>query len=235
MSFHRARSRQINSNAYLQNRLTTLTNPHIYLGDLHVERDMTVGRNLDISGNLTANNFYARGNYYLDNQILIPAGTVIQSAAINVPGGWLECNGQLLNKVAYADLFAAIGNTYGGLSTDASFNLPDARGRTAIGVGTGVDGEASLTARALGAKAGAETHTLTVGEMPAHSHSLIRKMNNTDGAHDPLGNNKTESSAATTDRVFEEGPVNFNTSDTGLNQAHNNMQPFIALRYLIKI
>lgn len=230
MSFFRARSRQVNSNAYLQNRLTTLTNPHIYLGDLHVERDMTVGRNLDISGNLTANNFYAKGNYYLDNQILIPAGTVIQSAAINVPGGWLECIGQSLNKVAYADLFAAIGNTYGGLSTDLSFNLPDARGRTVIGFGSG----AGLTDRALGVKGGAETHTLTAAQLPAHSHSLIRKENPDAGAFDPGPANAhaSESSACTTNRS---NIGTFNTSDTGLNEAHNNMQPFIALRYLIKI
>lgn len=228
MSFFRAKSRQVNSNAYLQNRLTTLTNPHIYLGDLHVERNETIGGNLEIAGNLTANNFYAKGNYYLDNQILIPAGTVIQSAAINVPGGWLDCNGQSLNKVAYADLFAAIGNTYGGSPTDLSFNVPDARGRTAIGVGTG----AGLTARALGAKSGAETHVLTVGEMPAHSHSLMRRSNDDAGAYDIGNAHQDESSAATTDRA-DLGP--FNTNSTGSGSAHNNMQPFIALRYLIKI
>jgi len=233
MSFFRAKSRQVNANAYLQNRLTTFTNPHIYLGDLHIERNETIGGNLDISGNLSANSFYAKGNYYLDNQILIPAGTVIQSAAINVPGGWLDCNGQLLNKVAYADLFAAIGNTYGGLSTDLSFNVPDARGRTVIGVGTGVDGEASLTARELGAKAGAETHTLTAGELPAHSHALLRRGNPDGGAYDPDNARQDESSACTTNREDDLG--DFNTRDTGLNQAHNNMQPFIALRYLIKI
>jgi microcystin-dependent protein len=193
-----------------------------------VEHDETIGGNLDIAGNLTATSFYAKGNFYLDNQILIPAGTVIQSAAINVPGGWLDCNGQLLNKVAYADLFAAIGNTYGGLSTDASFNVPDARGRTAIGVGTGV----SLTTRALGAKDGTETHTLTVGEMPAHSHSLTRRANSDTGTFDTDNGHQDESSAATTDR---DDLGTFNTYNTGDNAPHNNMQPFITLRYLIKM
>jgi microcystin-dependent protein len=193
-----------------------------------VERDLTVGRNLDVSGDLTANNFYARGNYYLDNQILIPAGTVIQSAAINVPGGWLECNGQLLNKVAYSDLFAAIGNTYGGLPTDASFNLPDTMGRTVIGVGMGV----GLTNRALGYKDGAERHVLSVEELPAHSHELLRRANSNNGVDDFGNTHQDESSAATTN---DSTLGNFNTYNTGSNQSHNNMQPFIALRYLIKI
>ena len=65
MSFRRAQNRSVNRNVYLDNRLTTFTNPPIYTGDLFVTRDETIGGNLSIGGNLTigkdlrSNNFYA--------------------------------------------------------------------------------------------------------------------------------------------------------------------------------
>ena len=178
---------------------------------------------------MKATSFYATGNFYLNAHILIPPGTVIQSAAITVPAGWLDCDGALLNKVTYAKLFAAIGNTYGGSSSDLSFNLPDTRGRVCVGVGDGAG--VALSNRILGATGGAETHTLTAEQMPSHSHSLTRRANSDTGTVDTDTGHQDESSAATTDRE-DLGP--FNTNNTGGGLPHNNMQPFIALRHLIK-
>ena len=235
MSIVRTRSRQINHNVLLQNRLTNFTNPPMHTGDLYVEKNETFGGDLDVSGNLTvhhdlrANSFYASGNYYLNNYILIPPGTVIQSAAINEPEGWFECDGRELNRLIYTNLFDAIGYTYstsyGG--TDLSFNIPDTRGRVAIGLGSG----SGLTTRNLGDKGGEETHTLSLNEIPSHSHSLTRRSNPDDGAYDTNNAHQDESSAATTDRA-DLGL--FNTSSAGGSTSHNNMQPFITLRSLIK-
>jgi len=214
-----------------QNRLTNFTSPPIHNGDLYVERNELIGGNLDVSGNLTvrkdirAKNFYASGNYYLDDYVLIPAGTVIQSAAINEPEGWFECDGRSLNTTVYSDLFSAIGYTYGG--SNGTFKIPDTRGRVCIGAGQG-DG---LTNHNLSSTGGEEAHTLSVNEIPSHSHSLIRRANPDDGAYDTNSGRQDESSAATTDRA-DLGP--FNTSYTGGGAAHNIMQPFIALRHLIK-
>ena len=125
----------------------------------------------------------------------------------------------------YSDLFNSIGYTFGG--SDSSFNIPDMRGRVGVGSGTGT----SLTARTLGNTGGEESHTLTVSEMPSHSHSLTRRANADTGTYDTNNGHQDESSAATTDRE-DLGP--FNTSSTGSNTPHNVMQPFVVLRYLIK-
>jgi microcystin-dependent protein len=229
------KSRATNSFVFFQNRLTTFTNPPIRTGDLHIENNETVSGNLDVSGNLTikgnmtANNFYATGNYYLDNYILIPAGTIIQSAAINIPSGWFDCDGSLLSTTTYADLFNAIMYTYGG--SGSNFNIPDIRGRVPIGSGSGTD----LTTRSLGSTGGEEEHTLSISEIPSHTHSLTRRPNPDSGAFDTDSLRSLESSAATTDRTKDDGSLDtFNTYNTGGGDSHNNMQPYIVLRYLIK-
>lgn len=224
MSYQRAQRRTINRNTLLDNRLTTFTNPHNHVGDLHVERDETIGRNLTIGNNLTAENYYASGNYYLDNFVLIPAGTVIQSAAVSEPGGWFDCDGRELNVDEYQHLFSAIGYTYGG--GEGVFNLPDMRGR----VGVCQNG----SSWSLGNIGGEQTHTLSLNEIPGHTHSLTRRSNPDAGAFDANPStdyHKNESSAITNDR----GVVgSFATESTGGGLAHNNMQPYLVLRYLIK-
>jgi len=82
------------------------------------------------------------------------------------PSQWLLCDGASLLRATYTDLFNVIGTTYG--SVDGThFSLPDMRGRTPVGAGSG----SGLTPRAIGDSFGAETVTLTTAEIPAHTHS----------------------------------------------------------------
>ena len=233
MSFRRTQSRAINHHVFLDNRLTNFVGEHVHYGDLIIERDLLVNGNLTVKHDIRARSFYATGNYYLDNYILVPAGTIVQSAAINVPDGWLNCNGSLLNKLQYIDLFGAIGNSYGGLITDLSFNLPDLRGRVGIGAGQGAD----LSNRVFATSGGEETHTLTTGEMPTHNHGV------TDPGHSHSIPIRSEGFAdmGPDDDVSQGTGYNTGSALTGITinnagsgNAHNNMQPFLVIRYLIK-
>lgn len=235
MSFRRAQGRTVNRNTYLDNRLTTFTNPHIYYGDLHVERDQTIGGNLTVGRNIRADSFYATGNFFLDTFVLIPAGTIIMSASIAEPGGWLDCDGRLFNITVYPDLFSAISYSFGG--ADNSFNLPDMRGRAGIGLGQG----SALTNRALGATGGAETHTLSGAEMPSHSHGVTDPghahsyVNNTDNQNtDNAFGTQTAADETDLSKTTGSSTTGISIQNTGGGAAHNNMQPFVVLRYLIK-
>ena len=227
MSYRRVQRREMNLRVMLDNRLSNLTNAHNYDGDLHIERNATIGGNLDVSGDLHARSYYATGNYYLDNYVLIPAGTIIQSAAIDEPEGWFDCNGRTLLVAEYAYLFSAIGYGYSiGVysGADLSFNIPDMRGRVGIGYGTG----AGLTTRNLGVSGGAETHTLTVDQMPAHDHG--GSTGSTNAAL--IGSTTTASIAG--HEVADNGSHSHTIPSQGGGSAHNNMQPYVVLRYLIK-
>jgi len=191
--------------------------------------DMDICGNLNIGGQLTARSFYAnKGSFYLDNYLLLPYGTIIQSAAVTVPQGWLLCDGSSLAKVFYLNLYNAIGYTYGG--SGDNFNVPDIRGRVAVGTGTG----AGLSSRTLGNTSGEETHILSVGEMPTHSHTSNSTTSR--GLMTSTGNNTAGSGLDSTsgEPDLYVGPVPLAINNTGSSNAHNNMQPFIVLNYLIK-
>jgi len=98
---------------------------------------------------------------------IIPTGVIEMFAGSVAPIGWLICDGSIVSRIAFSDLFKIIGTTYGSGNSNNTFTLPDMRGRCPIGVGTG----ASLTARTLGSNVGAETAALSEGNLPSHTHT----------------------------------------------------------------
>lgn len=140
--------------------------------------------------------------------------------------GWLLCFGQAVSRTTYARLFEHIGTTHGVGDGSTTFNLPDARGRVNVGLDNMGDSDAGLlsSANVLGTKVGAETHTLTIPEMPAHNHGDIPNYPTLQIADTGGGEfvpNVTGSGAT-------------NTAMTGGGGAHNNMQPSIIVNRMIR-
>ena len=142
----------------------------------------------------------------------------------NIPAGWLVCDGSAVSRTTYARLFAAIGTLHGAGNGTTTFNLPDRRGR--VGVGKATSGQFST----IGAKPGAEDHTLTVDQMPSHTHT---SGGNSDGfvAHALGGGGYTVgfTNANTGEMMWYRQPL-----ASGGGQAHNNVQPSFVTNYIIK-
>ena len=92
----------------------------------------------------------------------IPVGTIAMFGAERDPEGWLRCDGRLLDRNAYAKLFAVIGTTHG-FTNSSNFRLPDIRERSVVGSGTKYS---------IGDKGGNATVTLSINQMPAHTHDI---------------------------------------------------------------
>ena len=101
-----------------------------------------------------------------------PVGMVTRwsGAADSVPDGWLALDGQAVSKTEYAALFAKVGSTFG--ETATTFNLPDTRRRVAVGRGGVKPAGSAGPGAALGDTGGAETVTLSAGQMARHGHGL---------------------------------------------------------------
>ncbi|KIO51202.1 phage tail protein [Flavobacterium hibernum] len=155
------------------------------------------------------------------------AETRIMSFAF-APRGWALSNGQLLPINQNPALFALLGTTFGG-DGRVNFALPDLRGRTPISFGNG---------HTLGEKAGEEVHTITMQEMPLHNHLLKAKTDpvttNIPTAANFLGQtapNLVYSSQGQNFTAMNPGSL----SNVGGNQAHTNMQPYLALNFCIAL
>ena len=144
------------------------------------------------------------------------------------PPGWAFCNGQLLPIAQNQALFSVIGTTYGG-NGQTNFALPDLRGRVPLHFSNG--------GHTLGERGGEQAHTVSMAELPTHAHFAQAK--------------GTPSTTATPDSTtvlaqsiasqLYSAPANFVAmaptalANTGGSQAHENMQPYLALSFVIAL
>ena len=147
-----------------------------------------------------------------------PAGGIVAYGGAAAPSGYLLCDGRAVSRATYSGLFAAIGTTWGGGNGATTFNLPDLRSRVLAGAGAGLG--AGLDS--VGETGGEATHTLTVEEMPAHSHEETRLT-------DPPPSDQNQPSQGT-----NAGYTTLDTSETGGGQSHNNVQPTAVVNWVIK-
>lgn len=104
----------------------------------------------------------------------LPVGSIVDFAGAAAPTGWLLCTGQAVSRTTYAALFDVLGTTYGAGNGTSTFNLPDTRGRTTVGVDASQSNRIDITtypnARTIGGTMGESTVTLSASQLPAHAH-----------------------------------------------------------------
>ena len=149
------------------------------------------------------------------------------------PRGWAFCAGQIISIAQNTALFALVGTTYGG-NGQTTFALPDLRGRVPIGQGNGP----GLPPVDLGEVAGQESVTLINTEIPAHNHTVSLGASNIDG-NPAAVKSPANAVAGYSDSAPLYAPTGnttmlpFNSGITGGNQPHTNLQPYLALNYII--
>lgn len=140
------------------------------------------------------------------------------------PKGWALCNGQLLPINQNQGLFSLLGTTFGG-DGRVNFALPDLRGRVPIHVGSG---------HTLGERGGEQAHTLSIAELPTHTHVAMATSAN-GSTPVPTGNLLGQAlnaySPANSLTSINSGTV----TNIGGSQAHLNMQPFLTLSFCIAL
>lgn len=140
------------------------------------------------------------------------------------PKGWAFCNGQLLLISANAALFSILGTTYGG-DGRVNFGLPNFQGCVPMHTGNGF---------VLGQAGGEQAHTVTISELPTHTHLVTASSNNANqptpgAAYFPVTSSGAYAPTATTTLAPQA------IANAGASQAHDNMSPYLTLSFCIAL
>jgi microcystin-dependent protein len=191
---------------------------------------------------------------------IMPTGGIVPFAVSSAPTGWLLCDGAAVSRTTYATLFSAIGTTYGVGNGTTTFNIPNLKGRVPVGLDS-ADTQFDALGETGGAKTHTLTtaempvHTHTQN---SHNHTQ-NSHNHTQDAHNHrMSNNATlyrievgggssillsgsgEAIDTQNKTAINQAATATNQSATATNQntgsgnAHNNLQPYIALNFIIK-
>ena len=148
-----------------------------------------------------------------------PIGAIMPYAGTSAPSKYLICDGSAVSRTTYEALYSIIGTRYGNGDGSTTFNLPNLKGRTIVGRDL-----LQSDFHEIGATGGEKVHLLTVNEIPSHNHDInIPKM---------LYSDVSSGSVLGGESIV--GQTTHQTGNTGGGQAHNNMQPYIVLNYIIR-
>jgi microcystin-dependent protein len=198
----------IASIGYCQDAITVISNGNVGIGTSNPTEK------LEVAGNIKSNSRILDGTGFV-----MPVGSVLSFAGSIVPNGWLECDGTDVSRTTFADLFSVIRTTYGGGDGTTTFNLPNIKGKVVVGY------NASETEfDTIGETSGEKAHTLTVNEIPSHNHVFTEAYGGSGVYPD------ADKSPSSTSLQRPSGAI----GNTGGGAAHNNLQPYIALKFIIK-
>lgn len=172
-----------------------------------------------------------------------------QDEGDSADGQWLVADNRAISRATYAEYFGLVGTAWGSGDGSTTFNIPDMRGRAAMGAGQG----AGLTNRSVGTKVGAETHQLGTGELPAHNHGVTdpghrHRFNSADAGvgtgaalariptyGTPNAFTDTPGGSWSGGAILENTATGIAIQNAGGGGSHNNVQPSAAVKMLVKV
>lgn len=153
---------------------------------------------------------------YMHPTFYTMAGEIKMWAGDTIPTGWLLCDGSEVSKTTYPNLYAAIGDLWGVPNSSSNFKLPNLAGKVPVGYDS-----ADTDFAPVGHTDGEKKHKLTVTEMPSHTHSRNYYSADWCANGTKSGYHGSDTGTAKT------------TGSTGGNGAHNNLQPYAVIKYII--